>query len=122
MDFLGGCLKVDCIGRLDMSCKNVNWNKVVNERKQKVVRFVHWFSYNSRQVKRAVIIGAIHRIVVNSSSIYNMIQAIFKFIVELRLLEYPWKVILSVIDQCEKKKQHLHTLWYHLRTLVMLIK
>ena len=116
--FLAGNLKIDCFGRLDMSSKNVNWKHVLNERNQKIVRFVHWFSYNSKQVKRAVICGAVHRIIVNSSCVYNMIEAMFKLFMELRILKYPWSVICSVIVSCKRKKGHLSLLWNQIETLI----
>lgn len=96
--FLEADMKIH-VDYVEMKHKNVNWSSLVSYSRQKIRRYVHWYSHTSGKHKRAVIIGTMKRIAVHSSSVNFIMESMMKLFFELRVLEYPWNFIRKVIDR-----------------------
>ena len=64
---------------------------------QKILRFGRWDSAVPRSIKRAIVIGALHRIFVNSSNATYAVTAIIKIFVELNILGFPLRFLRRVL-------------------------
>jgi hypothetical protein len=98
--FLEGEIMMYGNDKMLMRYKNVNWNYICENGKQKIRRYMHWKSYTSRKVKSSTILGAMSRILVHSSTERNARESLVKLFMEFSMLEYPF----SFIKRCVMKK------------------
>lgn len=112
-------MKITETNEICMRNKNVNWDEIVRNGYQKIRRYTHWWSYNSKNAKMSVVIGAISRITVHSSSQKQLVQSVVKLFVELRLLMYPWRFFYSVLEKLRRRNNLApQSSWNRLKRIV----
>jgi hypothetical protein len=109
--FLEGNIKIDDNNELIMKHKNINWANVRHYGKQKIKRFIHWSSFTSNRIKKSIVLGALNRILVHSSSEYWIIQSIMKLFFELYNLKYPFTFLRRIINTIRNKRKERESLW-----------
>ena len=120
--FLEGDISISNSDVFLMQIKNKNWESVLNDNSQKIKRYVHWKSYSPSQIKRSIIFGAINRIVIHSSSDCFIFYSVMKLFFELRLLQYPWRIMKGVIYCLMRKKEPLLPVWNKILDSIQIIK
>ena len=81
-----------------MMChKNKNWPLIREKNEQIIKRFVIWNSFCSRHIKRGIVIGALFRILVNSSSEFIAANSMLKILLEFNAIGYPWNFIIRIL-------------------------
>jgi hypothetical protein len=105
-----------------MQIKNNNWDSVLNHNLQKIKRYVHWKSYSPLQIKKSIIFGAINRIIIHSSSDCLVFYSTIKLFFELRLLQYPWRIMKGIVYRLMKKKEPLIPVWNRILEFLCIIK
>ena len=83
--------------KIEVSHKNKNWNLMQQREEQNIFRFVRWNSAVPRCIKKAVVIGAIHRILVHSTNTKYAVISILKILFELNVIGFPWVFLRRVI-------------------------
>ena len=111
--FLEGNIKIDDT-ELIMKHKNINWVNLRCFGKQKIKRFIHWFSFTSNRIKRSIVLGALSRILVHSSSDYWILQSVMKLFFELYTLKYPFTFLRRTINMIRFKRKEKENIWKRL--------
>ena len=72
--------------------RNKNEAALILDGKQRYLRYPHWKAYTPKQVKRALVVGTVHRMVANTSAnAYGQLwKPLWLLFAELILLDYPW--------------------------------
>jgi hypothetical protein len=109
-DFAGTTLtgKLDCT-EFKCATKNKNWKSILENKRQKTMRYPPWNSYTHKQQKLGVVLGMLARISRTDTTKSSVINSMMKGLVELKTIDYPTEVLKQAIKRIGKKP-HLSTI------------